>query len=165
MRKIFTYIGICFAIAGMVNAAMAHSEEARENVTTEMLLCDNVNVSSETAEENNMKKNKNTITHVKVTCYQPVEAQCDSDPLITADGSKIDLHKLKKGNVKWCAISRDLLWLFPKDKPKRVHIEGYGIYEVRDVMNKRFNHRVDILIHPSEKANISEENVKMTILG
>lgn len=165
MRKIFTYIGICFAIAGMVNAAMAHSEEARENVTTEMLLCDNVNVSSETTEENNMKKNKNTITHVKVTCYQPVESQCDSDPLITADGSKIDLHKLKKGNVKWCAISRDLLWLFPKDKPKRVHIEGYGIYEVRDVMNKRFNHRVDILIHPSEKANISEENVKMTILG
>lgn len=165
MRKIFTYIGICFAIAGMVNAAMAHSEEARENVTTEMLLSDNVNVSSETAEENNMKKNKNIITHVKVTCYQPVEAQCDSDPLTTADGSKIDLHKLKKGNVKWCAISRDLLWLFPKDKPKRVHIEGYGIYEVRDVMNKRFNHRVDILIHPSEKANISEENVKMTILG
>lgn len=165
MRKIFTYIGICFAIAGMVNAAMAHSEEARENVTTEMLLSDNLNVSSETAEENNMKKNKNTITHVKVTCYQPVEAQCDSDPLTTADGSKIDLHKLKKGDVKWCAISRDLLWLFPKDKPKRVHIEGYGIYEVRDVMNKRFNHRVDILIHPSEKANISEENVKMTILG
>lgn len=165
MRKIFTYIGICFAIAGMVNAAMAHSEEARENVTTEMLLNDNVNVSSETTEENNMKKNKNTITHVKVTCYQPVEAQCDSDPLTTADGSKIDLHKLKKGDVKWCAISRDLLWLFPKDKPKRVHIEGYGIYEVRDVMNKRFNHRVDILIHPSEKANISEENVKMTILG
>ena len=116
MRKIFTYIGICFAIAGMVNAAMAHSEEARENVTTEMLLSDNVNVSSETTEENNMKKNKNTITHVKVTCYQPVEAQCDSDPLTTADGSKIDLHKLKKGNVKWCAISRDLLWLFPKDK-------------------------------------------------
>ena len=165
MRKIFTYIGICFAIAGMVNAAMAHSEEAKENVTTEMLLSDNVNVSTETAKENNMKKNKNTITHVKVTCYQPVEAQCDSDPLITADGSKIDLHKLKKGDVKWCAISRDLLWLFPKDKPKRVHIEGYGIYEVRDVMNKRFNHRVDILIHPSEKANISEENVKMTILG
>ena len=162
---IFTYIGICFAIAGIVNAAMAHSEEARENVTTEMLLSDNVNVSSETAEENNMKKNKNTITHVKVTCYQPVEAQCDTEPLITADGSKIDLHKLKKGNVKWCAISRDLLWLFPKDKPKRVHIEGYGIYEVRDVMNKRFNHRVDILIHPSEKANISEENIKTTILG
>ena len=26
---------------------------------------------------------------VKATMYHPVEAQCDSDPLITADGSKI----------------------------------------------------------------------------
>ena len=168
MRKIFTYVGICFVVAGMVNIAMANNEKLDRSVITEVPDIEEIKISSETIkiEKNNkVKKNKDVITHVKVTCYQPVEAQCDSDPLTTADGSKIDLHKLKKGDVKWCAISRDLLWLFPKDKPKRVHIEGYGIYEVRDVMNKRFNHRVDILIHPSEKANISEENVKMTILG
>lgn len=111
-----------------------------------------------------IRKKKNIITHVTVTCYQPVEAQCDSDPLITADGSKIDLKKLKRGEIKWCAISRDLLWLFPKDKPKRVHIEGYGIYEVRDVMNKRFNHRLDILLHPSDDTMILDKNVKVTIL-
>lgn len=111
-----------------------------------------------------IQRKKNIITHVTVTCYQPVEAQCDSDPLITADGSKIDLKKLKRGEIKWCAISRDLLWLFPKDKPKRVHIEGYGIYEVRDVMNKRFNHRLDILLHPSDDTMILDENVKVTIL-
>ena len=110
-------------------------------------------------------KPKGTITHVTVTCYQPVESQCDSDPLITADGSKIDLHKLKKGEIKWCAISRDLLWLFPKDKPKRVFIEGYGIYEVRDVMNKRWKHRLDILKHPSDKEMILDRNVKVIILG
>lgn len=110
------------------------------------------------------KAKKNIITHVTVTCYQPVESQCDSDPLITADGSKIDLKKLKNGKIKWCAISRDLLWLFPKDKPKRVHIEGYGIYEVRDVMNKRFEHRLDILLHPSDKTMILDKNVKVTIL-
>lgn len=112
-----------------------------------------------------IRKKKNIITHVTVTCYQPVEAQCDSDPLITADGSKIDLKKLKRGEIKWCAISRDLLWLFPKDKPKRVHIEGYGIYEVRDVMNKRFNHRLDILLHPSDDTMILDKNVKVTILA
>lgn len=110
------------------------------------------------------KAKKNIITHVTVTCYQPVESQCDSDPLITADGSKIDLKKLKNGEIKWCAISRDLLWLFPKDKPKRVHIEGYGVYEVRDVMNKRFEHRLDILLHPSDKTMILDKNVKVTIL-
>lgn len=168
MRKVYIYIGICFAIAGMVNIAMANNEELEQSVITEVSHKEEIKISSEIINEENDNKvneNKNVITHVKVTCYQPVEEQCDSNPLVTADGSKIDLHKLKKGNVKWCAVSRDLLWLFPKDKPKRVHIEGYGIYEVRDVMNKRFNHRVDILIHPSEEANISEENVKMTILG
>lgn len=33
-----------------------------------------------------------TITHVTLTCYQPVKSQCNKEPLVTADGSKIDLH-------------------------------------------------------------------------
>lgn len=60
-----------------------------------------------------------TITHVTLTYYQPVKAQCNSEPLVTADGSKINLRHLKQGRIKWCAISRDLLWLFPKGKPKK----------------------------------------------
>lgn len=108
---------------------------------------------------------KGITTHVTVTCYHPVKEQCDDSPLITADGSKIDLHKLKKGDIKWCAISRDLLWLFPKNKPKRVYIEGHGYYEVRDVMNKRFNHRLDILQHPDNKKLILDKNVKIIILS
>ena len=108
---------------------------------------------------------KGITTHVTITCYHPVKEQCDDSPLITADGSKIDLHKLKKGDIKWCAISRDLLWLFPKNKPKRVYIEGHGYYEVRDVMNKRFNHRLDILQHPDNKKLILDKNVKVIILS
>lgn len=110
-------------------------------------------------------KVKGTVTHVTLTCYHPVAAQCDSNPLTTADGSKIDLHKLKHGKIKWCAISRDLLWMFPKGKPKRVHISGRGIYEVKDVMNSRFDHRIDVLLHPSEKDIFFEKNVKVTILS
>ena len=105
-----------------------------------------------------------TITHVTLTCYQPVKSQCDKEPLVTADGSKINLHHLKRGNIKWCAISRDLLYLFPKNKPKRVSIEGFGVYEVKDVMNKRHNHRIDILIHPKNSKRISIKNVKVKIL-
>ena len=105
-----------------------------------------------------------TITHVTLTCYQPVKSQCNKEPLVTADGSKIDLHHLKRGNIKWCAISRDLLYLFPKNKPKRVHIEGFGVYEVRDVTNKRYKHRIDILIHPKDSKRISIKNVKVKIL-
>ena len=65
-------------------------------------------------------QSKNIITHVTLTYYQPVKEQCNSQPLITADGSKINLHHLKQGKIRWCAISRDLLWLFPKNKPKRI---------------------------------------------
>lgn len=108
---------------------------------------------------------RGTVTHVTLTCYQPVKEQCNDDSLTTADGSKIDLKKLKDGDIKWCAISRDLLWLFPKDKPKRVYIEGYGIYEVRDLMNKRWDHRIDILKHPDDKEGICLSNVKVIILS
>lgn len=103
-------------------------------------------------------------THVTLTYYQPVKSQCNSQPLITADGSKINLHHLKKGKIKWCAISRDLLWLFPKNKPKRVYIEGFGMYEVRDIMNKRYNHCIDILIHPKNSKRIKLNKVKVKIL-
>lgn len=103
-------------------------------------------------------------THVTLTCYQPIKAQCNDQPLLTADGSKIDLKHLKNGKIQWCAISRDLIWLFPKGKPKRVWIEGFGVYEVRDLMNKRHKHRIDILIHPKNSKRIKLENVKVKIL-
>lgn len=109
-------------------------------------------------------QSKNIITHVTLTYYQPVKEQCNSQPLITADGSKINLHHLKQGKIKWCAISRDLLWLFPKNKPKRIYIEGFGIFQVRDIMNKRWNHRVDILIHPKDSRRIKLEKVKIKII-
>lgn len=104
------------------------------------------------------------VTHCTVTYYQPLREQCNSRPLITADGSKINLHHLKNNKIKWCAISRDLLYLFPKNKPKKIHIEGFGIYEVRDVMHKRFHHHVDILIHPNNSQRVKLENVKIKIL-
>nr|DAM87772.1 MAG TPA: 3D containing protein [Caudoviricetes sp.] len=107
---------------------------------------------------------KSTVTHVTVTYYQPVKAQCNSKPLVTADGSKINLRHLKQGRIKWCAISRDLLWLFPKGKPKRIYIEGFGTYYVKDVMNRRFTHRVDILIHPKDSKRIKLNKVKIKIL-
>ena len=107
---------------------------------------------------------KAQVTHVTLTYYQPVKAQCNNEPLVTADGSKINLHHLKQGRIRWCAISRDLLWLFQKNRPKRIYIDGFGVYQVRDVMNKRWNHRVDILIHPKDSRRIKLEKIKIRIL-
>lgn len=101
---------------------------------------------------------------VKLTGYHPVKSECDANPLITADGSHVDLRKLKKGKIRWCAVSRELLRHFPKDKPKRIWIEDYGVYEVRDVTHKRIKNTVDIMLHPADKQVIFRRGVRVRIL-
>lgn len=100
-------------------------------------------------------------THVTITTYNAVRSQCDSSPLITADGTKIDHRKLKSGEQKIVAISRDLLYAIPLGSI--IDIEGYGKYEVRDTMNSRFNHSIDILQHSSQK-NFKKNNIKIKLV-
>lgn len=101
-------------------------------------------------------------THVTLTTYNAVKSQCDDTPHITADGTKIDHSKVKSGKQRIVAISRDLLWAIPLGS--KVEIDGYGIYEVRDTMNSRYNHCIDILQHHSKK-NFKESGVKVTLLS
>lgn len=109
-------------------------------------------------------KAQSVVTHVTLTYYQPLKEQCNSEPLVTSDGSRINLSHLRRGKIRWCAVSRDLLYLFPKGKKKRVWIEGFGEFEVRDVMNRRFRHSVDILIHPKDSKRIKLTKVKVRII-
>lgn len=115
------------------------------------------------------KKSSKVTTHVTLTCYQPVASQCNSDCLHTADNSKIDLNKLAAGKIKWVAISRDLLYMIPMGSKVKITNEDtgkcYGVYTVKDKMNKRWKHRMDILIHPNSKERIYAENIKVELLG
>ena len=101
------------------------------------------------------------ITHVTITTYNAVRSQCDRSPLITADGTKIDNRKVKSGEQKIVAISRDLLYAIPLGS--LIYVEGHGYYEVRDTMNSRFNHSIDILQHPSKK-NFKKNNIKIKLV-
>lgn len=92
--------------------------------------------------------------YVTVTHYNPTPEQCDSDYLTTADNSKINLTKLKRGELKWVAVSRDL---FKKGfkygdvielKKGNSRINGY--YVIHDTMHPRFTGRVDILTSVGE---------------
>jgi len=84
---------------------------------------------------------------VKVSVYNPVVSQCNSDPLVTASMSVIDTNLLKQGKLKWCAISRDLKLKFKFNDTIHLQHEGVlsGKYIVKDLMNKRYSNKVDIL--------------------
>ena len=101
------------------------------------------------------------ITHVTLTTYNATKAQCGNNPNKTANGTIIDHKKLKQGKLKYCAISRDLLWCIPMGSI--IDIDGHGRYTVVDTMNARFNHRIDILQHYTEK-NFKKEKSKIILV-
>ena len=86
------------------------------------------------------------------TVYNATKGQTDSNPLQTADGSIIDVKKLNEGKLKWIAISRDLKTKYPfGTKIKVTGCKYEGIWEVKDVMNKRFSNKIDFLVPSNVK--------------
>lgn len=101
------------------------------------------------------------ITHVTLTTYNAVKSQCDEQPEITANGTKICYKKLRQGKLKYCAVSRNLLCYLPYGSI--IDIEGYGRYKVVDTMNARFSHHIDILQHHTKK-NFKKERIKIVLV-
>lgn len=87
------------------------------------------------------------------TYYNPVPEQCDGTPLVTADGSKINLDKLQNWKIRWVALSRDLLkrWGGPLDHGDTIIVchenpQINGKWVVHDVMNARAKQKIDFLV-------------------
>ena len=102
-------------------------------------------------EEMRMNEMIKTITPeiVTVTTYKAVEEETDSTPLITASGTKI--VNPKKQRI--IAVSKDLRKKWKWGTKVRVTGIGKlsGTYYVRDLMNKRYRKRIDILIGNKDK--------------
>jgi 3D (Asp-Asp-Asp) domain-containing protein len=97
---------------------------------------------------------------VQATVYSTNPKETDSTPNITASGFRLDPSNPKKHRI--IAVSRDLKKSLGFGK--RVRIEGAGKhngeYTVRDVMNKRWTNKIDILINPQDPP-ISYKDVKV----
>lgn len=98
------------------------------------------------------------IQEVIGTYYHADESQCDDNPFITADQSEIDSVKLKRGELRWVALSRDLLkrWKGPINYGDTIYIhhlddELRGNWIVRDCMSAKYENRIDFLAHPGKK--------------
>jgi 3D (Asp-Asp-Asp) domain-containing protein len=94
---------------------------------------------------------------VTVTAYNPTADQCDDDPLIAAS-----MRKVRQGTI---AVSRDLFdqgWVFGR----KVRIEGLGIFEINDLMNKRFTKRIDIFMwDETEARQFGKKNIRAALLA
>jgi len=97
---------------------------------------------------------------VSVTTYSPTIEECDSTPLITASGFKINPANPKRHRI--IAVSRDLKRKYKFGKKVRITGIGKlsGTYTIRDVMNKRYKNKVDILIGEGDKPT-SFKNAKL----
>jgi len=97
---------------------------------------------------------------VLATKYNAVASQCDSDPLITADNSKIDIQKLNNYQLRWIAVSQEMTKVFNLNMGDKVFIECEnpkinGVWEIHDHMNKRFSRRIDLLVPLNDKLDFN----------
>ena len=102
----------------------------------------------------------NDVDVVTLTTYTPTKRETDSSPNVTASGYKIDTTNPKKHRI--IAVSRDLKKKWKFNQKVRIRKAGKynGVYTVKDVMNKRYKKRVDILIGKRDK-QIKLENVQI----
>lgn len=105
-------------------------------------------------------KDNNPYETVTLTTYSPTLQECDSTPHITASGFKINPKNPKKHRI--LAISRDLKKLFSfGDKVMISNAGRYdGIWFIHDLMNKRYNNHIDLLIGDGDK-HTTIKNVKI----
>lgn len=113
----------------------------------------NTAVSDTAVKENIIIPDSIELTGITGTYYNPVAAQCDESPLVTADGSKIDVEKLEQRKIRWVALSRNLLqrWGGPFNHGDTIDVYHSntavsGKWVVHDVMNKRAKNKIDFLV-------------------
>lgn len=105
---------------------------------------------------------------VTATYYNPVKEQCNSNPLITASGKEIDIELLEKGELKWIAVSRDLLKIYKYGDIVRITCDHdpsiNGDYEITDTMHERFKNKIDLLWPVGMKGKGKWEGVQIAKL-
>lgn len=104
-----------------------------------------------------------------LTIYNPTTGQCDATPLITASNRKIDTAKLFKQQLRWMALSRNLLkrWNGQFNYGDTVTITSGdpqidGFWVIHDTLNKRYTNRGDLLFDRRVRTLGKWNNVKIS---
>jgi len=119
-----------------------NTQRIKELETTTTHLAEQNLILAEAYKELTQKIDNLSKRYVTVTAYSANRRRCDSTPHLTAF--------MTKPRVGTVAISRDLLRQYsPGD---RVYLKGFGVFIVNDLMNARFEKRVDVFVSSPRKA-------------
>lgn len=91
--------------------------------------------------------------NVTITAYSPRAKETDSTPNQTALMTK----PIPGGT---CAVSRDLIHLLGK----KIYVEGYGVFVVTDVMNKRWEYRIDLCMNTQAAIKFGKQEANVVLL-
>ena len=104
-----------------------------------------------------------------LTVYNPTIHQCDMTPLITASNAKIDTIKLKRQQLRWMALSRNLLkrWKGNFNYGDTVKLfvgdpQIDGLWIIQDNLNKKYKDRGDLLFDRSIRSLGMWKNVRIS---
>ena len=110
-----------------------------------------------------------SVTLQTLTVYNPVKRQCDKTPLITASNARIDVARLKSRQLRWIALSRNLLkrWKGAFQYGDTVNIttgdpEIDGEWIIQDTLNKRYKNAGDLLFDSNVRKLGKWKNVKIS---
>lgn len=91
---------------------------------------------------------------LEVSAYTPSIDECNNDIANTAT-----MVKPKPGYH--VAVSQDLIWMLGH----KIYIEGYGVRKVVDLMNKRYEKSMDIMVGTkSEAFKFGRKKLKVAVL-
>jgi len=129
------FFSVCY-VASVATVVFGLSDHIIDNAVSLKMLASRVNTLEETVSLKHVQK-------LTVTAYSPRRVETDDDPFINAS-----MTPVSEGQI---AVSRDLFndgWVFYR----YVYIKGYGIFEIRDLMNVRYKKRIDVFFNDTRKA-------------
>lgn len=134
--KVYFFSGVISVFVTLIVFTLSFGSMMREFVHSNYVVMDRVNKIERII-------NLESVQAVTVTAYSPRVRETDSTPFVNAS-----MQRVAEGQI---AVSRDLFksgWVFGK----KVYIEGFGIFTIADLMNKRYEKRLDIFFNHTHKA-------------
>lgn len=161
MRFFVSYIGtpLLWAIITVLSAVVVIKDNQIDTLKHQLTLVEQKSEARkqlvEEARQLERELGNPRVRKVTVTAYNPSADQCDDDPMVAAS-----MRKVRAGTI---AVSRDLFdqgWVFGR----KVRIEGLGIFEINDLMNKRYSRRIDVFMWDEAKAKAFGKRVSKAAL-